>query len=89
MDNFISEFTLLLKRSNKIYKRSFEIENTFEFSVAVLAFKEAIDYYSENQHLSFLDFSSLLIRKRLLDYVKFSNGKKHFLFPILKKSIYI
>jgi RNA polymerase sigma factor len=79
MDNFISEFTPFIKKEViKFTKRSFEIENTFEFSVAVLAFKEAIYYHSENQHLSFLNFSSLLIRKRLLDYVKFSNGKKTF-----------
>ncbi|MDQ2086395.1 hypothetical protein RBH29_08125 [Herbivorax sp. ANBcel31] len=76
-EKLICEFTPFIKKEvTSFTKKLFRIENTYEFSVALLAFNESIDYYSETKNISFLDFSSLLIKKRLLDYVKFNDTKK-------------
>ncbi|MDQ2086401.1 hypothetical protein RBH29_08155 [Herbivorax sp. ANBcel31] len=76
-EKLICEFTPFIKKeATQFTKKLFRIENAYEFSVALLAFNESIDYYCENKNISFLDFSSLLIKKRLLDYVKFNDTKK-------------
>lgn len=41
-----------------------------EFSVALLAFNEAIDDYKEDKEAGFLTFASLIIKRRLIDHIR-------------------
>lgn len=41
-----------------------------EFSIALLAFDEAIQHYSPSQGRSFLSFADLVIRRRVIDYIR-------------------
>lgn len=61
-------------------KRFYGIENSDEFSIGLLAFNEAIDCYKEDKKCSFFTFCSMVIRRRLIDYVKRNADDKTFPF---------
>jgi|GEM_PF-31402 len=60
----------LLKVTSGFCKRYVNPEQDDEYSVALLAFNEAIDSYSPNAGRSFLGFAETVIRRRLIDYVR-------------------
>lgn len=45
-------------------------ETKDEFSIGLLAFNEAIDQYKENQGTRFLTFADMVIRRRIIDYIR-------------------
>jgi len=74
-----------------VYKatdRHVEPENSEEYSVALLAFNEAINAYDEEKHSNFLVFSEQVINRRLIDYKeKIIRIKWFILFLTLKTKI--
>jgi len=62
----------IIKSTSDILGRYIEVENDEEFMVALEAFDEAINRYKKDKG-SFLTFSKIVIRSRIMDYLK---GKK-------------
>lgn len=57
--------TVVSKNSKKFITISDE-----EYSIGLIAFNEAIDKYSASSNANFLTFSSLVIKRRLIDYIR-------------------
>ncbi|WEG13759.1 RNA polymerase sigma-I factor [Pullulanibacillus sp. KACC 23026] len=62
---------------SKVCKRYID-QTMDEFSIGLLAFDQAIDHYKEGQGSKFLTFADMVIRRRLIDYIrKEARRKKH------------
>lgn len=62
--------------ATKVCKRYIRTTDDDEFSIALIAFNEAIHNYSENKGSSFLSFASLVIRRRIIDYIRQEQRKR-------------
>jgi RNA polymerase sigma factor len=62
----------IIKSTSDVLNRYIEVENDEEFMVALEAFDEAINRYKKDKG-TFLTFSKIVIRSRIMDYLK---GKK-------------
>ena len=72
LDNFIRENKkFILTQTYKTCHR-FVNECDDEYSIALIAFSEAINSYDKAKG-NFYGFASLVIKRRLLDYIKFEN----------------
>jgi len=80
-DEFILRFKpFILKQVYKATDKYIEPENSEEYSVALMAFNEAINTYDEGKHPNFLVFSEQVISRRLIDY-KRKNYKNKMVYP--------
>lgn len=57
------------KIASKVCKQYID-QSRDEYSVAMEAFNEAIDHYQQNQGSSFLSFAEMVIRRRVIDYIR-------------------
>lgn len=70
-EEFIAEFKgFIIKVASKICKKYIDPSNCDEYSIALIAFNEAIDTYKAGQGWNFLDFASLVIKRKLANYYK-------------------
>lgn len=70
-DKFINDYKpFVLSCVSKFLNKFVEIENSEEFSIGLIAFDKAIDDYDCTKNSHFLSFADLVIRRRLLNYVK-------------------
>ncbi|WP_236939237.1 RNA polymerase sigma-I factor [Evansella clarkii] len=68
---FIEQYIPFIRKTTaKVCKRYIRTSEDEEFSVALMAFNEAIKQYSSNKGSSFLSFASLVIRRRVIDYIR-------------------
>lgn len=67
----------ILKVVTEAKKGYVDLDNDDEFSIALMAFKEAIERYDIKQG-NFLSFASLVIRSRLKSYWSSTANKNHF-----------
>lgn len=80
-EKFINDYTpFILKTVSKITGKYVDTENSEEYSVALMAFDEAIDCFDINKSKSFLGFSDLVINRRVIDYLR-KNRKDRNVFP--------
>ncbi|HOM03414.1 MAG TPA: RNA polymerase sigma-I factor [Acetivibrio sp.] len=80
-EEFILRFKpFILKLVYKATDKHIEPENSEEYSVALLAFNEAINAYDEDKHPNFLVFSEQVVNRRLIDY-KRKNHKNKMVYP--------
>lgn len=56
--------------TSKVCKRYIDPTKDDEFSVALLAFNEALDSYDVKHNASFLTFAEVVIRRRMIDYIR-------------------
>lgn len=69
-EKLISDYTpFIIKQLSQFTNRYIDERNSDELSIGLIAFNEAIDAY-ESIKGSFLSFSSILIRRRLIDYLR-------------------
>lgn len=69
-NTIIDQYTpFIIKATSDILNRYIEVENDEEFMVALEAFNEAISRYKKDKG-SFLTFSKVVIRSRVMDYLK-------------------
>lgn len=59
----------ILKAASKASKRYIS-QSHDEFSVALEGFNEAIDQYDEDNKYGFLSFASMVIRRRVIDFIR-------------------
>lgn len=70
-ERLIQDYTpFILAIAAKVSGRYIRLGEDDEGSVGLLAFNEAIDAYNDRRGNSFLKFSELVIRRRLLDYYR-------------------
>lgn len=50
-----------------------DVENSEEYSVGLIAFDEAIDKFNEDKYGKFLNFAKLVIKRRVIDYLRYNN----------------
>jgi RNA polymerase sigma factor len=74
LNRFIEQHkSFVIHSANKTLNR-FITESDDEFSIALIAFSEAVDTYDEEKG-HFHPFASMLIRRRLIDYIRKETGR--------------
>jgi RNA polymerase sigma factor len=53
------------------------IESKDEFSIALIAFNEAVDRFEMDRNVNFLTYAAIVIKNRLLNYIKSNNRNKN------------
>lgn len=72
-DALISDYLPFIKSQvTKVMKRPLDVNQDDEYSIAMIAFHEAINGYSKTRG-SFLNYASMLIRNRIIDYWRKNN----------------
>ncbi|MGO4886949.1 RNA polymerase sigma factor SigI [Anaerobacillus sp. MEB173] len=61
---------------SKVCKRYIDVAIDDEYSIGLIAFDEAIQKYSTEKGSSFLSFASLVIRRRVIDYIRYESRRK-------------
>lgn len=56
-------------------------ESMDEYSVGLVALNEAIDQYDQKHGSKFLSFASVVINRRIIDYIRKESRHNHILFP--------
>ncbi|KNY25465.1 RNA polymerase sigma-I factor [Pseudobacteroides cellulosolvens] len=80
-ERFISDYTpFILKTVARITNKYVDVQNSEEYSIALMAFDEAINCFNIDKNKSFLAFSDLVINRRLIDYIR-KNRKDNNVFP--------
>ncbi|MBN8237241.1 RNA polymerase sigma factor SigI [Halobacillus kuroshimensis] len=60
----------IAKSVSEVCKRYIDPARDDEFSIGLLAFNEAIQSYSSNKGSSFLSFARLVIKRKVIDYIR-------------------
>ncbi len=50
-----------------------DVENSEEYSIGLIAFDEAIEKFNEDKYGNFLNFAKLVIKRRVIDYLRHDN----------------
>ncbi|MDQ6420383.1 RNA polymerase sigma factor SigI [Paenibacillus sp. LHD-117] len=70
-ERFIAEYSpYIAKVTSRFSKRYIDPERDDEFSIALLAFNEAIDGFDSSAGRSFLGFAKTVMQRRLIDYAR-------------------
>lgn len=79
-EQFILDYKpFILKCATKFTNNFIGTENSDEFSIALIAFNESINAFKLVKGMSFLSFSELVIRNRLLDNARRNKNEKNVL----------
>ncbi|WP_202080398.1 RNA polymerase sigma-I factor [Caldalkalibacillus salinus] len=69
-NDFIRKYQpFIAKVASKVCKQYID-QSRDEYSVAIEAFNEAINHYENQQGTSFLSFAEMVIRRRVIDYIR-------------------
>lgn len=63
----------IAKNVSEVCKRYIDPERDDEFSIGLSAFNEAIRLFSPDRGSSFLTFSSLVVKRKVIDYIRSQN----------------
>ena len=75
-NDFIDKYKpYILKTISGVTGKYIDTENSDEYSIGLSAFNEAIDCFDESKGLMFFKFCSLVIKRRVSDYLR--HNKKH------------
>ena len=70
-EQIISEYMpFIIKSVSKICNKYIEVENSEELSIGLIAFNEAINCFNHEKNDNFINFSYMVIKRRLLNYKK-------------------
>lgn len=76
-NEFINQYIPFIKKVTAgVCKRYINPSIDDEFSVAMIAFSEAIHQYSSDKGSSFLSFANLVIRRRVIDYIRMEQRRR-------------
>lgn len=76
----------IAKTVSSVCKR-YIYETDDEFSIGLIAFHEAIEKYSPDKGSSLLSFSEVLIKRRVIDYIRKQSKNQHVSFDITYSSM--
>jgi RNA polymerase sigma factor len=60
----------VIKCVSEFLNKFIEVENSEEFSIGLIGFNDAIDSFDLNKNSSFLNFAELVIKRKLINYIK-------------------
>jgi RNA polymerase sigma factor len=79
-EKFISDYKpFILQSVSKLTGSYVDIEKSEEFSVGLLAFDEALRCFDRSKNRNFLSFSSQVINRRVIDYIRINSKNKNVL----------
>ncbi|TWT28020.1 RNA polymerase sigma-I factor [Planomicrobium sp. CPCC 101110] len=70
MQDLLSSYAPFMKKTAAQVCKRFIDDHDDEYSVALTAFHEAVQKYEEGQNASFLTFAHMVIRRRIIDFVR-------------------
>jgi RNA polymerase sigma factor len=74
---FINQYIPFIRKVTAgVCKRFINPDTDDEFSIALIAFSEAIHQYSSDKGSSFLSFANLVIRRRVIDYIRMEQRRR-------------
>lgn len=75
-NKFIEQYIpFIRKTTSKVCKRYLTMDDD-EYSIALMAFNEAIHQYSPEKGNSFLSFAALVMKRRVIDYIRYEQRRK-------------
>ncbi|QHJ70793.1 RNA polymerase sigma-I factor [Planococcus halotolerans] len=76
-DLLVSYSPFMKKTAGQVCKR-FINDHDEEFSIALSAFHEAVNGFNQEKNASFLTFAHMVIRRRVIDFIRKEAGRKEF-----------
>jgi len=77
-NQFITDYQpLVAKITSRFCKRYVDPSQDDEYSVALMAFNEAINQYSKDAGVTFFSFAETVIRRRLIDHLRKESRHRH------------
>lgn len=70
LHELLSSYTPFMKKTASFVCKRFISEQDDEYSIAMSAFHDAIEHFEQDKNASFLTFAHLLIRRKLIDYIR-------------------
>jgi RNA polymerase sigma factor len=78
LHDLLHSYKPFMKKTASFVCKRYIKEQDDEFSIAMFAFYEAIKHFDPNKNASFLTFAHLLIRRKLIDYIRKDARRKEF-----------
>lgn len=80
-NKFIDDYKpFILKCVYKLVGKKDNLTQSDEYSIALMAFNEALDAYDSDKNIKFISFSKEIIRRRIIDYIR-STKKSNMTIP--------
>jgi len=76
LNELLLSYTPFMKKTASFLCKRYISEQDDEYSVAMYAFYEAIEHFELDKNASFLTFAHLLIRRKLIDYIRKESRRK-------------
>lgn len=76
-DLLLSYSPFMKKTAGQVCKRFID-DHDEEFSIAMSAFHEAVNGFNEEQNASFLTFAHMVIRRRIIDFIRKESRRNEF-----------
>lgn len=82
LDEIISAYKPFIAKTVSSVCRRYIYETDDEFSIGLIAFNEAIEKYSTERGSSLLSFSEVIIKRRVIDYIRKQSKNQHLSFDL-------
>ncbi|AEV69351.1 RNA polymerase sigma-I factor [Acetivibrio clariflavus] len=80
-NKFINDYKpFILKCVYKLVGKKENLVQSDEYSIALMAFNEALDSYDADKNIKFISFAKEIIRRRIIDYIR-STKKNNMVIP--------
>src|SRR5690606_19958765 len=70
MENLLASYSPFMKKTAGQVCKRFINDQDEEFSIALSAFHEAVKGFNQEKNASFLTFAHMVIRRRVIDYIR-------------------
>lgn len=77
LNELIEDYKPFIAKTVSSVCRRYIYETDDEFSIGLIAFNEAIDKYSPERGSSLLSFSEVIIKRRVIDYIRKQSKNQH------------
>lgn len=67
----------IAKCASEVCKRYIDPKRDDEYSIGLSAFNEAMFSYSANRGSSFLSFAKIVIKRKIIDYIRYNSRRPH------------
>ncbi|WP_040346095.1 RNA polymerase sigma factor SigI [Neobacillus bataviensis] len=86
LDELIDAYKPFIAKTVSSVCRRYIYESDDEFSIGLIAFNEAIEKYSTERGSSLLSFSEVIIKRRIIDYIRKQTKNQHISIDITNTS---
>jgi RNA polymerase sigma factor len=86
LDEIISAYKPFIAKTVSSVCRRYIYETDDEFSIGLIAFNEAIEKYSSERGSSLLSFSEVIIKRRVIDYIRKQSKNQHISFDLTNEA---